>query len=59
MRGTESLLKLVQTFASEVICPKCGKQMRLAYIIPDTPDHDRRTFDCVECGHNVTMSVQI
>jgi transcription elongation factor Elf1 len=25
--------------------------MMLARIEPDRPDHDRRTFECANCGH--------
>jgi hypothetical protein len=30
-------------------CPECGRPMRLAKVEPDTPDHDRRTFECSHC----------
>jgi hypothetical protein len=33
-------------------CAKCGNLMMLARIEPDTPDHDRRTFECANCGHS-------
>jgi len=30
-------------------CAKCGAGMWLLQIVPDVPDHDRRTFECTEC----------
>ena len=30
-------------------CAKCGAPMWLAFIEPDKPDHDRRTFECPRC----------
>jgi hypothetical protein len=30
-------------------CSECGAQMRLAWIEPDKPDHDKRTFQCAKC----------
>ena len=32
-------------------CPKCGMRMLLARIEPDTPDHDKRSYECAGCGH--------
>jgi hypothetical protein len=32
---------------------KCGAPMWLARIEPDTPDHDKRTFDCHACGNTI------
>lgn len=32
-------------------CAKCGTLMMLATIEPDEPGHDRRTFECSNCGH--------
>jgi hypothetical protein len=39
-------------------CPDCGAAMWLRLIEPDEPGHDRRTFACVECRHQVTTVVK-
>jgi C4-type Zn-finger protein len=38
-------------------CPMCAKRMMLVRIEPDSPDHDRRTLDCVSCGYAETFVV--
>jgi len=35
-------------------CPKCGSLMWLARIMPHEPGWDQRTFECADCGHQVT-----
>ena len=41
------------------VCPRCGTRMMLARISPVAgTDHDKRTFDCPECGNEVTELVQ-
>ena len=32
-------------------CLKCETLMLLTRIEPDQPDHDRRIFECTDCGH--------
>lgn len=39
-------------------CPKCGAQMLLSRIEPDKPDHDKRTFECAACGHELSQVVK-
>ncbi|TMJ02156.1 MAG: hypothetical protein E6G97_13365 [Alphaproteobacteria bacterium] len=39
-------------------CLQCGTSMLLARIEPDKPDHDRRTFQCAECGHSLSEVVK-
>jgi DNA-directed RNA polymerase subunit RPC12/RpoP len=36
-------------------CSKCGAKMMLARIEPDTPDRDRRTYECPKCGAEESM----
>jgi ribosomal protein S27E len=36
-------------------CPKCGTTMMLTRIEPDTPGHDRRTFECPQCENSETV----
>ena len=32
-------------------CPRCGApRMMLARIEPDMPDHEKRSFECPNCG---------
>jgi transposase-like protein len=38
-------------------CPKCGATMMMARIEPDVPGHDRRTFECKNCGNAKTEVV--
>jgi hypothetical protein len=34
------------------LCPKCGGLTALAHIqTAPQSDHDRRTFQCIACGH--------
>ncbi|TMI99830.1 MAG: hypothetical protein E6G97_21370 [Alphaproteobacteria bacterium] len=50
------------TFHSNAIirppCPKCGAKMLLSRIEPDVPDHDKRTFECSACGHELSEVVK-
>lgn len=39
-------------------CPTCGTQMQIARIMPDEPDHDRRTFECPRCHQEKEMVVK-
>ena len=39
-------------------CSKCGTQMLLAGIVPDRPDHDRRTFECAKCQNSESFVVK-
>ena len=39
-------------------CPKCGTQMLLSRIEPDAPDHDKRTFKCSACSHELSEIVK-
>ena len=33
------------------LCPLCGSAMLLRRIVPENPDHDRRSFECTQCKH--------
>jgi hypothetical protein len=50
------------TLSSQTIerpaCPKCGIRMMLTRIEPDEPDHDKRTFECFECGNSENVVVK-
>jgi ribosomal protein S27AE len=39
-------------------CPKCGATMWLARIEPDKPQHDKRTYECPKCEHEVSDVVK-
>ena len=40
-------------------CPKCGATMYLSEIQDDDePDHDRRKFECIECGSDLVEVVK-
>jgi C4-type Zn-finger protein len=41
-------------------CPRCGTKMMLSLIepVPNRPDHDKRTFDCLKCGYDHTEVVK-
>ena len=41
-------------------CPRCGTRMMLATIRPafGKPDHDERTFECPNCGNEVSEVVK-
>jgi Zn ribbon nucleic-acid-binding protein len=45
-------------FITRSPCPKCSTTMLLASIEPDGADHDRRTFECLECGHSESVVVK-
>jgi predicted nucleic acid-binding Zn ribbon protein len=34
---------------SLIVCPKCGREMRLLGIEPESPVRDLFTFECEEC----------
>ena len=39
-------------------CKECGVPMWLTRLVPDRPDHDKRTFECKACGASVTEIVK-
>jgi ribosomal protein S27AE len=43
---------------SQPICPKCGSPMWLARIEPESPDHDKRTFECPQCENVVSEIIK-
>jgi|SoiMetStandDraft_2_1073263.scaffolds.fasta_scaffold18692_2 hypothetical protein len=45
-----------QRIIGRPFCEVCKSQMWLAYIEPDEPGHDRRTFECPTCP-NVTVRI--
>ena len=48
-------MPLSKIVASKLLpCPKCGSLMWLARITADEPGCDQRTFECEDCGHQVT-----
>ena len=40
-------------------CPKCGTRMVLINIFPHRLGHDRRTYECPRCEHEVTEIFQL
>ena len=40
------------------LCPLCGGAMLLLRIVPEKPDHDRRSFECTQCTHEHMLVVQ-
>jgi predicted RNA-binding Zn-ribbon protein involved in translation (DUF1610 family) len=42
-------------------CPRCGTRMMLARIalVPNQPDHDKRTFECPKCGNETSEVVKV
>ena len=45
-----------QRIIGRPFCVLCKSQMWLAYIEPDEPDHDKRTFECPACP-NVRVEI--
>jgi hypothetical protein len=39
-------------------CPQCAGIMRLMRVEPDAPDHDRRWFECGQCGYEDNIVVK-
>jgi hypothetical protein len=39
-------------------CTTCEISMWLTRIEPDTPDHEKRTFECKACGNTTTEIVK-
>jgi len=35
-----------KTAPTSCLCPKCGMRMRVAFVEPVDPEHERRLFDC-------------
>jgi hypothetical protein len=40
------------------LSPLCGGAMLLSRIVPEKPDHDRRTFECTQCKHEHMLVVK-
>jgi len=48
-------MPLSEIVASKLLpCPKCGSLVWLARIMPDESECDQSTFECEDCGHQVT-----
>lgn len=48
-------MPLSEIVASKLLpCPKCGSLVWLARIMPDESECDQGTFECEDCGHQVT-----
>jgi predicted RNA-binding Zn-ribbon protein involved in translation (DUF1610 family) len=39
-------------------CPKCGARMFLVLIEPNDPGHEKRTYECTECGRETIELVR-
>ena len=39
-------------------CPKCGARMLLSRIEPDSPSHEKRTFECTACQSETSEIVK-
>jgi hypothetical protein len=39
-------------------CPKCGTQMMLARVMPESPGHEQRTFECPMYEHSESSLVK-
>jgi DNA-directed RNA polymerase subunit RPC12/RpoP len=39
-------------------CPKCGTRMLLIRLIPYDHGSDQRTYECHQCGHEVTEVIR-
>jgi hypothetical protein len=54
MAQSESIFDPTRLVLHHPICPRCGVRMWLATIEPDSPDHDKRTFECPQCENVVS-----
>ena len=43
--------KILPAVAPLLSCPKCGAEMRLFGIAPESPKRDLFTFECRPCDH--------
>jgi len=43
---------------SQPTCAKCGEPMWLVRIEPNGPAHDKRTFECPQCGNEVEETIK-
>ena len=54
-----SPLRVNQLDVYRPACAKCGSRMMLARIeLSDEPDHDLRTFECAQCGLELSEVVR-
>ena len=44
---------------SLILCPKCGREMLLVGIEPESPTRDLYTFECDECGSIEVRGVRV
>jgi lysyl-tRNA synthetase class I len=52
----EAVQHSADSIIPDIICPQCGKRMRLATVEPEgSDDRDRMKFDC-ECGFEYRLS---
>jgi DNA-directed RNA polymerase subunit RPC12/RpoP len=53
-------MPLSEIVASKLLpCPKCGSLVWLARIMPDESECDQGTFECEDCGHQVTRIFEL
>lgn len=45
--------------SSLIVCPQCGREMRLLGIEPESPQRDLFTFECEECEHIAVRAVRV
>jgi hypothetical protein len=58
MSQSENIFDPARLVLNLPICPKCGTQMWLQRIEPDSPGHDTRTFECPGCENVVSEVVK-
>jgi hypothetical protein len=46
-------------YASLIACRKCGREMRLMGIEPESPKRDLFTFECEDCEHIEVRGVRV
>jgi hypothetical protein len=58
MSQSENIFDPARLVLNQPICQKCGARMWITLIEPDSPNHDRRTFECPRCENVLTETIK-
>ena len=47
-----------KTAPTSYLCPKCDQAMRIAFVVPVDPEHERRRFQCALCKESITVVIK-
>jgi len=52
-QSVPSPFEILRPLMAAPACPRCGKQMILVRIRPESPGYDQRTYECPHCEYEI------